>query len=112
MGDVEPPLGQELLDVAIAQREAEVEPNCMLDDHRRKAVTAVGDFSHRASLPSASLPSYPVTLTKPPIILSPLDAQPLFSFRASLFSFADRVSLSRTSRQCDSPPHHRTSTPS
>jgi hypothetical protein len=31
----------------------------MLDDHRRKAVAAVGDFSHRASLPSASL------LTKP-----------------------------------------------
>jgi hypothetical protein len=28
-------------------------------------VAAVGDFSHRASLPSASLPSYPVTLTKP-----------------------------------------------
>jgi hypothetical protein len=37
----------------------------MLDDHRRKAVAAVGDFGHRASLPSASLPSYSVTLTKP-----------------------------------------------
>ena len=37
----------------------------MLDDHRRKAVTAVGDFGHRASLPSAALPSYPITLTKP-----------------------------------------------
>jgi hypothetical protein len=37
----------------------------MLDDHRRKAVATVGDFSHRASLPAASLPSYPVTLTKP-----------------------------------------------
>ena len=37
----------------------------MLDDRGRKAVAAVGDFSHRASLPSASLPSYPVTLTKP-----------------------------------------------
>jgi len=37
----------------------------MLDDHRRKAVAAVGDFSHRASLPSASLPGYPVNLTKP-----------------------------------------------
>jgi hypothetical protein len=37
----------------------------VLDDRRRKAVAAVGDFSHRASVPSASLPSYPVTLKKP-----------------------------------------------
>jgi len=37
----------------------------MLDDHRRKAVATIEDFGHRASLPSASLPSYPVTLTKP-----------------------------------------------
>src|SRR5207248_9160094 len=37
----------------------------MLDDHRRKAGAPVGKFSHRASLPSASLPGYPVTLTKP-----------------------------------------------
>jgi hypothetical protein len=36
----------------------------MLDDHRGKAVAAIADFGHRASLPSASLPSYPVTLTK------------------------------------------------
>jgi len=26
---------------------------------------AIGDFSHRASLPSASLPGYPVNLTSP-----------------------------------------------
>src|SRR5437870_4192221 len=38
----------------------------MLDDHRRKAVATIEDFGHRASLPSASLPSYPVTLTRPP----------------------------------------------
>src|SRR6516162_334028 len=36
----------------------------MLDDHRRKAVATIGGFGHRASLPSASLPSHPVTLTK------------------------------------------------
>src|SRR5215831_14321578 len=56
------PLGEELLDVSITQREAQVEPDRMLDDHRRKAVAAVGDFSHRTSLPvvSASEPSgYP-----------------------------------------------------
>src|SRR5271167_1914103 len=37
----------------------------MLDDHRRKAVAAVGYLSHRASLPMVSPPSYPVILTKP-----------------------------------------------
>src|SRR5215831_15006181 len=63
--DVEPPLGQEFLDVPIAQREAQVDPDRMLDDRWRKAVAAVGDFSHRASLPSAPLPSYRVTLTTP-----------------------------------------------
>src|SRR5215831_3503124 len=54
---------------AIAQREVQVDPDRMLDDRWRKAVSAVGDFSHRASLPSASLPSYPITLTKPNVLL-------------------------------------------
>jgi hypothetical protein len=36
----------------------------MLDDRWRKAVAAIGDFGHHASLPSDLLPSYPVTLTK------------------------------------------------
>jgi hypothetical protein len=57
IADTEPPLGEEFLDVAIAQREAQVDPDRVLDDHRRKAVPTIGDFSHRASLPSASLPS-------------------------------------------------------
>src|SRR6516162_7580897 len=65
IGDVKPPLGEELLDVPIAQGEAQIEPNRMLDDHRRKAVAAVGYFSHRGSLPMVSPPSYPVILTKP-----------------------------------------------
>ena len=65
IGDVEPPLGEELLDIAITQREAQVEPDRMLDDHRRKAMATVRNFSYRASLSSASLPGYPVNLTKP-----------------------------------------------
>ena len=55
-----PPLGEEFLDIPITQREAQLEPNCVLDDHRRKVMAAIGDFSHRATLPSASLPGYPV----------------------------------------------------
>ena len=33
----------------LAEREAQVEPNGVLDDNRRKAVAAVGDFSHPTS---------------------------------------------------------------
>jgi len=55
--EVEPPLGQEFLDVSVAQGGAQIKPDRMLDDRRRKAVPAIGDFSHRPSLPSASLPS-------------------------------------------------------
>jgi hypothetical protein len=66
VGDVEPPLGEEFLNIPITQREAQVEPDRMLDDHRRKAVAAVRDFGHRTSLPWALSPGYPVKLTKPP----------------------------------------------
>jgi hypothetical protein len=66
IGNVEPPLSEKFLDVPTAQREAQVEPDRMLDDHWRKAVAAVGDFSHRASLPAVSPSNYPVVLTKPP----------------------------------------------
>jgi len=34
----------------------QLEPDRVLDDHRRKVMAAIGDFSHRANLPSASLP--------------------------------------------------------
>src|SRR5215471_4636503 len=64
VGDVEPPLGEEFLDVTIAQREAQVEPDRMLDDYRRKAVAAVGDFRHRLSLPDGRASEPSVILTK------------------------------------------------
>jgi hypothetical protein len=41
MGDVQPTLGQEILDVSVAEREAQVESDSMLDDNRRKAVAAI-----------------------------------------------------------------------
>jgi hypothetical protein len=53
-----PWLGEEFLDVAITQCEARIKPDRMLDDYRRKAVAAIGDFGHRASLTVASLPSH------------------------------------------------------
>jgi hypothetical protein len=41
IGDVRPTLGQEILDVSVAEREAQVEPDGMLDDNRREAVAAI-----------------------------------------------------------------------
>ena len=60
IGEVEPTLRDEILDVSVAEREPQVEPDSMLDDNRRKAVAAISDFSHRVSLPAISLPSQPV----------------------------------------------------
>ena len=55
-----PPLGEEFLDIPITQREAQLEPDRVLDDHQRKVMAAIGDFSHRANLPSALIPGYPL----------------------------------------------------
>jgi hypothetical protein len=44
----------------------------MLDDNRRKSVTAVGDPHNPVSLLSSSLPGYPVILTRPRELLAPI----------------------------------------
>ena len=44
-------------------------------------MAAIGDFSHRASLPSASLLSYPVILTKPRRIMRYSGGHPKFRER-------------------------------
>jgi hypothetical protein len=36
-----PALGKQFLDIAVAQRETQVEPYSMLDDNRRKAMATV-----------------------------------------------------------------------
>jgi hypothetical protein len=38
---IDAPLGEHILDVAVAQSEAEIEPDGLLDDDARKAVAAV-----------------------------------------------------------------------
>jgi len=45
-----PALGEEILDVSVAEREAQVESDGMLDDDRRKPVTTVREFHHPVSL--------------------------------------------------------------
>jgi len=56
----------------------------MLDDHRRKAVAAVRNFSHRTSLSAASLSSYPVILTTPSSLLVVCALANLFMARRHL----------------------------
>src|SRR5258707_1862055 len=41
IGNLQASLGQELLNVAVAQCESEIEPNCVLDHRRREAVPAI-----------------------------------------------------------------------
>jgi hypothetical protein len=46
IGQVEPALGKELLDITVTERKAEIEPNRMADDLGREAVAAVGERDH------------------------------------------------------------------
>src|ERR1700731_1572843 len=49
VGDVEPSFGQQLLDIAIAQSEAEIEPDRVLDNFGWEAMPAVAERSHADS---------------------------------------------------------------
>jgi hypothetical protein len=44
--DRDPTLRQQILDVAKAQREPEIEPNRLMDDLRREPISSVPDFPH------------------------------------------------------------------
>jgi hypothetical protein len=55
VADVKPALRQQVLDIAIAQCEAKVEPNRVPDDIWREAVAGVGDCPH----PPSVVPSRP-----------------------------------------------------
>src|SRR5436189_16725 len=58
--DIEPALGEKLLDIAVAQGEPEIQPDGVLDDDRGKAMAAVRDIGHargyrRLPFPTSSL---------------------------------------------------------
>ncbi len=46
IGDVEPSVGQQLLDIAVGQGEPEIKPDRVLDDLGREAMAAVAERSH------------------------------------------------------------------
>ena len=63
--DVETTLGKPVLNVPIAQRETAIEPDGMLDDDRRKAVTTVGYLAHPETLKHRPCRSHAVNVTMP-----------------------------------------------
>ena len=54
-GDVDAVLREQVLDIAVAQREAEVEPHRVLDDLGWEAVTGIGKGAHDATYPAMIL---------------------------------------------------------
>ena|SRR5216684_981033 len=56
IGNLQAALGEEFLDVAVAQCEPEIKPNRVLDDRRREAMPSVGELIHAGSLPHGAGP--------------------------------------------------------
>ena len=65
VGDFEAALGQQILDVSEAQREAAIEPYGVLDDLGRESVATVGDLFHRRRLDCCHSTQKPINVTKP-----------------------------------------------
>jgi hypothetical protein len=65
VGDFEPAFGQQFLDIAIAQGEAEIQPDRVLDELGREAMAAVAERNHADILSDASLAPDPVSVTMP-----------------------------------------------
>jgi hypothetical protein len=61
IGNLEPTLGKEILHVAVAQGAAEIEPDRVLDNRRRKAVAAIGEQvrAEMLSYPPLALTPFP-----------------------------------------------------
>ena len=77
--DVETTLGKQVLNVPIAQRETAIEPDGMLDDDRRKAVTTVRYLAHSETLKHRPCRSHAVNVTMPTVLWLYVDAHCVFS---------------------------------
>jgi hypothetical protein len=60
-----PRTASSLLDIAVAQREAEIEPDRVLNDLGREAMAAVAERAHADILSDTPLASDPVSMTMP-----------------------------------------------
>src|ERR1700676_1381247 len=66
IGNLQAALGQEILNVAVAQSESEIQPNRVLDNRRREAKAQIGQLLHAGSLPHQVARRNPVSVTMPP----------------------------------------------
>ena len=63
-------LGEHILDIAVAQSEAEIEPDGLLDDDARKPVAVVGELVQKRTLYGSPVPNQRVTVTVPATCLA------------------------------------------
>src|SRR5436305_14556194 len=54
--NVEPTFCEKFLNVAVTQREAQIEPDRVLDDRRREPVAPIGEWSHARTLSRQQFP--------------------------------------------------------
>ena len=52
IGDDDPALSEQVLDIPEAEREAQIQPDGVLDDRRREPIAAVAERLHRQTLPA------------------------------------------------------------
>ena len=65
IGHVDAALSKQILDIAVAERESEVQPDSVLDNGRWEAMSAIGDFLHRRTLSHLVQRNHSVTVTMP-----------------------------------------------
>ena len=63
--NVDATLGQQFLDIAKRQRESGIEPNRVLYDHRRKAMTLEGYRGHSATVATPARPGQILNVSMP-----------------------------------------------
>ena len=85
MGYVDPALGEQLLDITVAQREAKIDPDRVLNDFGRKAISGIGNGRHPD----------PVRLLNPPCnrldVTSPVPGIALVMTSAIVSSFGGTI---------------------
>ena len=67
MGDKDAALSEKILDISEAQREAQVQPDSMLDHHWREPIAAIAERFHCQTLPTIKRPDHgsPLDVTSP-----------------------------------------------
>ncbi len=59
VGDLDSPFSQQFLDVAKAQVETGIKPNCVLDNRRWEVKVSIADRAHSVSLTRSAAPAHP-----------------------------------------------------